>query len=60
MSDRVRHMIVTLTEQHVFWEIPESRLYHVKVATAHTVHERGQEVCCQAEQKNNNNISILI
>lgn len=38
----------TLTKKYVFWQIPESRLDHIKVPTAHTVHERRQEVGCQA------------
>lgn len=39
---------LTLTEKHKLWKIPEGSLYHIEVATAHTVHECWQEVCCQA------------
>ncbi len=43
-----KEYLLTLTEKHIFWKIPESSLHHVKVTTAHTVHESWQEVCCQA------------
>ena len=46
--DVTNKYLLTLTEQHVLWKIPESSLYHVEVTAAHTVHESRQEVCCQA------------
>ena len=38
----------TLAEEHVFREVPEGRLHHVKVAAAHAVHEGGEEVFGQS------------
>lgn len=47
-NDKTAFFSPTLTKKYVFWQIPESRLDHIKVPTAHTVHERRQEVGCQA------------
>lgn len=39
---------LTLAEQGVLWQIPEGRLYHLKVSAAQAVHEGGQKVSSDA------------
>lgn len=47
-----------MAEKHIFWEVPQSSLHHVKVAAAHAVHESRQEVRCQAAvQKKKNTLT---
>lgn len=39
---------LTLAEQGVLWQVPEGRLYHLKVSAAQAVHEGGQKVSSDA------------
>lgn len=40
----------TLAEEGVLGQVPQGRLHHLEVAAAQAVHERGQEVGCDAEK----------
>ena len=41
---------LTLAEEGVLGQVPQGCLHHLKVPAAQTVHERGQEVGCDAEK----------